>query len=262
MGEELKSHRHGATLVLTLSNPGLGNALGPAIYSRGLEILEHAAAANDIRSIVMCGEGSRFSAGGNLRRLQANRQEPKAVQVQSIERLHGWVSSIRAFPKPVIAAVEGAAAGAGFSLALACDLIVAAEDAIFLMAYSTIGLSPDGGASWSLSQRVPRQLASEWMMLGERISSQRLHSLGVVNQLATPGTALAVALDMAERINARAPNAMQSSKMLLNAAPEHSLAQQLDLECVHFVNNLHHPNAGIGIQAFLNRTKPEFQPLA
>ena len=98
------------------------------------------------------------------------------------------------------------------------------------------------------------------MMLGERISSQRLHALGVVNQLAAPGAALAKALDLADRINARAPNAMQSSKMLLNAAPGHSLAQQLDLERAHFVNNLHHPNAGIGIQAFLDRIKPQFQP--
>lgn len=260
MGEELKSHRHGATLVLTLSNPGLGNALGPAIYSRGMEILEQSAGVNDIRTIVIAGEGSRFSAGGNLLRLQANRQEPQEVQSQSIDRLHRWIAGIRACPKPVIAAVEGAAAGAGFSLALACDMIVASEDAIFVMAYSTIGLSPDGGASWALSQSVPRQLANEWMMLGERIGSQRLHALGVVNRLAAPGQALAHALDLAAQLNERAPNAMGSSKALLNAAAVNSLEVQLDLERTHFVKNLHHPNTGIGIQAFLDRKKPVFRP--
>lgn len=259
MSEELKVHRHGASLVLTLSNPELGNALGPGIYQRGGEILAQAAVADDILSVVVTGEGSRFSAGGNLHRLQANRQNPKEVQAQGIDLLHRWIMTIRAFPKPVIAAVEGAAAGAGFSLALACDLIVAAEDSVFVMAYSTIGLSPDGGASWALSQRVPRQLATEWLMLGERISAKRLQELGVVNQLAAPGSALAKALVLAGRINERAPNAMRSSKTLLNQAPGHSLQQQLDLEKSHFVNNLHHPNTGIGIQAFLDKKKPVFQ---
>jgi enoyl-CoA hydratase/carnithine racemase len=260
MSEELKVHQHGATLVLTLSNPGLGNALGPGIYQRGGEMLEQAAVAEDIRSVVVTGEGGRFSAGGNLHRLQSNRQNSKEVQAQGIELLHRWIMSIRAFPKPVIAAVEGAAAGAGFSLALACDLIVAAEDSVFLMAYSSIGLSPDGGATWALSQRVPQQLAAEWLMLGERISARRLHALGVVNQLAAPGSALDAALDLAERINERATNAMRSCKSLLNDAPRHSLQQQLDLEKNHFVNNLHHPNTGIGIQAFLDKKKPVFQP--
>lgn len=260
MGEELKSHRQGATLVLTLSNPGLGNALGPAIYSRGLEILEQSALAHDIRSIVITGEGGLFCAGGNLRRLQANRQQAPELQAQSIELLHRWITRITEYPKPVIAAVEGAAAGAGFSLALACDLIVAAQDAVFLMAYSSVGLSPDGGASWALSQRVPRQLASEWMMLGERISSQRLHAVGVVNRLAAPGETLACALALGQQLNERAPNALHSSKSLLNAAPGHSLQQQLEAEQSHFVRNLHHPNAGIGIEAFLDRQKPVFEP--
>ena len=95
----------------------------------------------------------------------------------------------------MIAAVEGAAAGAGFSLALACDLIVAADDAIFVMAYSNVALSPDGGASWSLSQALPRQLVSELLMSGERIGAARLHELGVVNRVALTGSALADALD-------------------------------------------------------------------
>ena len=93
------------------------------------------------------------------------------MQAQSIEGLHSWIEAIRTFPKPVIAAVEGAAAGAGFSLALACDFIVAADDAVFVMAYSNVALSPDGGASWSLSQALPRQLVSELLMGGERIGA-------------------------------------------------------------------------------------------
>src|SRR4051794_32593399 len=137
-----------------------------------------------------------------------------AAQVQMLEHLHQLVEAIRAFPKPVIAAVEGAAAGAGFSLALACDLIVAAEDAVFVMAYSNVGLSPDGGATWSLARALPRQLASELLLAGERIDARRLHALGVVNRVAAPGGALAETLALAEKLNNRAPNALASIKEL------------------------------------------------
>jgi enoyl-CoA hydratase/carnithine racemase len=169
------------------------------------------------------------------------------------------MEAIHTFPKPVIAAVEGAAAGAGFSLVLMCDLVVAARDSIFVMAYSSIALSPDGGGSWNLSQTLPRQLAAELMLLGERISAERLHDLGSVNRLVESGTALTQALDLAERINARAPNAMQSIKELINDAPTQSLHVHLTQERDHFVKNLHHANAGLGISAFLNKEKPIYK---
>src|SRR5665811_345570 len=92
--------------------------------------------SRDIRSVVITGEGAMFCAGGNLQRLQANRHEAPEVQAQSIEGLHNWIDSIRTYPKPVIAAVEGAAVGAGFSLALACDFVVTADNAVFAMSYS------------------------------------------------------------------------------------------------------------------------------
>jgi enoyl-CoA hydratase/carnithine racemase len=159
----------------------------------------------------------------------------------------------------VIAAVEGAAAGAGFSLALACDLIVAASDSVFVMAYSNLALSPDGGASWSLSQALPRQLASEMLLAGERMGADRLHELGVVNRIAAPGTALDEALVLAEKLNARAPNAMASIKELINEAAGATLTRHLDSERDHFVKNLHHANAGIGIAAFLARQTPDYE---
>jgi enoyl-CoA hydratase/carnithine racemase len=158
----------------------------------------------------------------------------------------------------VIAAVEGPAAGAGFSLALACDMIVAARNSVFVMAYSSIALSPDGGGSWSLSRAVPRQLATELLMCGERMGAERLQQLGVVNRLADAGQALRQALDLCEQINARAPNALASIKELLSDADTSSLNTQLARERDHFVKNLHHANAGIGISAFLNKQKPSY----
>lgn len=259
MTAELRSTFEGSTMVLTLSNPEHRNALGPEMYAAGIEALNAAESNPDVRAVVLTGEGEVFCAGGNLQRLQANRQKPPAVQAQSIEQLHTWVEAIRAFPKPVIAAVEGPAAGAGFSLALACDLIVAARNAVFVMAYSSVALSPDGGGSWSLARALPRQLVSELLMGGERIGAQRLQELGVVNRLCDAGQALALALQWAERLAARAPNALASIKELINDAGTHDLHQQLAAERDHFVRNLHHANGGIGIEAFLARQTPRYE---
>ena len=259
MTGQLKSAVHGQTLVLTLSNPTLRNALGPEMYTAGIEALNAAESNSEIRSVIITGEGANFCAGGNLQRLLANRKQAKEVQAQSIDGLHTWMEAIHTFPKPVIAAVEGAAAGAGFSLVLMCDLVVAARDSIFVMAYSSIALSPDGGGSWNLLQALPRQIAAELMLLGERISADRLHALGSINRLVESGTALTQALDLAERINARAPNAMQSIKELINDATNQSLHMHLAQERDHFVNNLHHANSGIGISAFLNKEKPIYK---
>jgi enoyl-CoA hydratase/carnithine racemase len=259
MTAELKSTSQGRTMVLTLSNPDHRNALAPEMYAAGIEALGVAESSPEVRSVVLTGEGPIFCAGGNLQRLQGNRQLPPEAQAESIEGLHSWIEAIRTFPKPVIAAVEGAAAGAGFSLALACDLIVAAEDAVFVMAYSGVALSPDGGGSWSLVRALPRQLASELLLGGERIGARRLHELGLVNRIAPKGNALDEALRMAERLNARAPNALASIKELIGEAEGATLNEQLARERDHFVKNLHHPNAGIGIAAFLSKQPPEYE---
>ena len=259
MTAAIKSTTHGQTMVLTISNPEYRNALGPEIYAAGVEALSVAESSAEVRSVVITGEGATFCAGGNLNRLLANRQQPPEVQAQSVEGLHTWIEAVRTFPKPVIAAVEGAAAGAGFSLALACDLIVAASDAVFVMAYSTVALSPDGGGSWSLARALPRQLATELLMCGERIGAQRLHELGVVNRVSLPGQATDDALALAAKLNARAPNALASIKELLNDAVHDPLSTNLASERDHFVRNLHHVNGGIGIAAFLAKQTPKYE---
>jgi enoyl-CoA hydratase/carnithine racemase len=259
MTAQLRGSSDGATLVLTISNPAFRNVLGPEIYAAGVEALNTAESSADVRSVIITGEGGLFSAGGNLQRLQDNRQKSPEHQAQSIEGFHNWIEAIRAFPKPVIAAVEGPAAGAGFSLALACDLIVAARNSVFVMAYSNIALSPDGGGTWSLTRLLPRQLATEMLLCGERISAERLHALGVINRLSEPGQAMSMALDLADNLNQRAPNILTSIKELISDADGSNLNHQLARERDHFVKNLHHPNAGIGIGAFLNQQKPTFE---
>ncbi len=261
-GGEIKASHIGEAAqikLLTLSNPSARNALSPAMYAAGIEALNHADSSHDVRAVIITGEGDTFCAGGNLQRLQYNRTQSPQMQADIIDGLHAWIEAIRACRKPVIAAVEGAGAGAGFSLALACDMIVASREAIFVMAYSTVGLSPDGGGSWQLARLLPRQLATELLLTGDRVSAERLHSLGVVNQLTDKGQALSVALQLAEKLATRAPNVLSSMKELIADAPEHSLAKHLSAERDAFVQNLHHANGGEGIAAFLDKRQPKFQ---
>jgi len=190
MTAELQSTSHGQTLVLTLRAPEARNALDGAICAAGIEALGVAERSDEVRSVVITGADGFFSAETSLERLQARRQQPAQAQAQSVELLHHWVEAVRTHTKPVIAAVEGLAEGAGFSLALACDLVVAARNAAFAMGGARLGLSPAGGASWSLPQSLARQMASEILLCGEHIAAPRLHALGLVNHLAEPGRAL------------------------------------------------------------------------
>jgi enoyl-CoA hydratase/carnithine racemase len=259
MGARLRVGGQDQTLVLTLSDPESRNALGPDIYAAGVEALNAAETNRDVRAVIITGEGNTFCAGGNLNRLLSNRQQEPQVQANSIEGFNTWIESLRNFPKPVIAAVEGAAAGAGASVALACDLLVAADDAFLVMAYANVGLSPDGGGAWSLARSLPRATLMQMLMLGERVGAKRLHELGVVSHLSAPGQALHEALRLAAQLTARAPNVMASLKDLANDATALSLNQHLQAEREHFVRNLHHANGGEGIQAFLDKRTPQYR---
>src|SRR5439155_3239640 len=169
------------------------------------------------------------------------------------------IEAIRDCPKPVIAAVDGAAAGAGFSLALACDMIVAGESAKFVMAYVKVGLTPDGGGSWFLAQALPRQLASEMLFEGKPVLAPRLQQHGLVNRVVPDGTALDAALDWAGELAELSPNAVERIKALLRDAPGNSLSQHFDVEKQSFVESLQHRDAQEGISAFLEKRKPRYK---
>jgi len=173
--------------------------------------------------------------------------------------LKDLVLAITDCPKPVIAAVEGFAAGAGASLALACDLLVAAEDAKLVMSYSRIGLSPDGGGSWQLARYLPRQLALKALWLATPLGAAELHAHGLVSQVSPKGRALEEALSMAAQLAKLAPNAVASVKKLAQSALRDDLAQHLDAEREHFIDNLFHVNGHEGPSAFLEKRSPQFR---
>jgi enoyl-CoA hydratase/carnithine racemase len=261
MAGELLTHRAGANndvLVLTLSNPGFRNALHPDMYAAGVEVLSTAGHSDEVRAIVLRGADNFFCAGGNLNRLQANRQLDPSVQRESIELLGSWVEALVACPKPIIASVEGAAAGAGLSLALACDMVVAADNAKFAAAYVKTALSPDGGGSWFASRLLPKNIAFEMLMLGDVLTATRLHQLGVVNSLSAAGQADATATALASRFAAGPQATLGRIKRLLSAAPHNDLATQLVQERESFVDSLFSADCGEGIDAFLNKRTAKF----
>lgn len=258
MAAELRIDRHGSTLVLTFSNPGFRNALGPGMYVACIEAFDDIASDASIRAVVLTGADGMFCAGGDLNRLLENRGQPPQVQADSIDNLHRMTRAITACTKPVVAAVEGYAAGAGMSLALACDMITAGTSARFVMAYVKVGLSPDGGGSWFATQGLPRQTAAEMMLEGGAWPAARLHALGVVNTLVDDGKALDAAFDHAERLAALSPHALGRIKQLIANAADASLEQHLLDERESFVACLHHPDGGEAIAAFLEKRAARF----
>lgn len=258
MPAELLTERRGPVLVLTLSDPATRNALSHSVIAAAIEALNVAEAEPELRCVLVRGANANFCAGGNLQGLLERRRAGPPAQVRMIEHLHQLIEALRVFPKPVIAAVEGAAAGAGFSLALACDLIVAADDARFILSHGRIGLSPDAGATWLLTQALPRALAQQIVWLAEPVTAQQLQAWGLIGWVVDRGQAVDEALRIADRLAAMAPNALASGKELVQQAGGRSLSQQLDAERDHFVANLFHANGAEGLNAFLEKRSPRF----
>lgn len=259
MSSDMLSERHGNVLVLTLSDPATRNTLSEQAINGGIEALATAESDATIRCVILRGDGGHFCAGGNINGLQQRRQAGPPAQASMLERLNQLVEAMRACPKPLIAAVEGAAAGAGFALALACDLIVAAQDARFVLSYARLGLTPDGGASWHLARALPRGLVQQMVWLADPVPATQLAQWGVVQQLAGNGEAFARALELAGRLAAMAPNALAGAKELVEQAPTRTLAEQLAAERDQFIRNLFDANGGEGLQAFLEKRAPSFR---
>lgn len=250
-----------AVRILINSNPSARNAITAELYGALSAALLDAAADPGIGAIVLLGDGGFFCAGGDLRQLATRRDLPPEQRRARIERLHDLIRAIRACPKPVIAAVEGGAAGAGFSLALACDMLVAARDAVFSVAYVKVGLTPDGGITAFLAQFLSRQVMTELCLTGERITGARLHQMGAVNRLTEPGQALAQALALAAAIGNGPANASARIKLLCQNAGHASFADQLDLEAQLMVESQGDAEAAEGIGAFFDKRAPDFVAL-
>lgn len=258
MVSEVQSHQDGGVVFLTLDGPSNRNAIGPDIYVAIRDAVVDAGNAPDICAVVLTGANDFFSSGGNINALKDSAKGPLSAVTSNTDKLNGMIRAIVDCPTPVIAAVEGGAAGAGVALALSCDFVVAAKEAKFTAAYVKVGLTPDGGVTYFLRHGMPRQLVNELCILGRPITAERLAEFGVVNELTEAGQVMDTATALAERIASGPTQAIQSIKHLVNAAEYNELSTHLWQEADRINRARFGPEAAEGLQAFLEKRKPDF----
>lgn len=249
----------GDRLVVVNANNSRRNALSEEYYAVLGAALKQASEPR-ITSVTLWGEGF-FCAGGDLNLLAKRSDLTEDQRRDRIDELHDLIRGIRACPKPVIAAVEGGAAGAGASLAFACDFIIAAAGSNFTAAYVKAGLVPDAGLSASLSALLPRAMVSEMLLLGQPVAAERLAELAAINAVVKVGQTRTQALALADKI-AKGPTAAQGQiKAMIAAAHDNSFNAQLDHERDAMAATIAAPEAQEGINSFLNKRQPDFTKL-
>ncbi|HWU23230.1 MAG TPA: enoyl-CoA hydratase-related protein [Nocardioides sp.] len=244
----------GAVRVITLNRPERKNAIDLPLRHELAEALEAADADAAVRVVVLTGADGAFCSGGDVSTMQRAPRHETTPRANAAQRV---VRAIWGTPKPVVAAVEGPAYGAGAALALACDRVVAASDAVFATTFTGVGLAGDMGIFASLPARVGVPRARQMLMLGGRVTAEEGHPYGLVDRLTAPGAALDAALEDAGRLAAGPPLALGVIKQMLSGEPRHPLAV-LDLEVRNQTTLWDTDDFAEGVAAFADKRRPVF----
>jgi len=239
-----------------------------AINSELVAALAHITAAlkdnTKVRAVVLQGEGDHFMAGGDIKKFEAmlaetsNKAELQSQFSSLIDDVHEVILNMRALDQPILASVKGAVAGAGVSMMLACDLVIAADDAFFTLAYCHLGVSPDGGSTYHLPRMVGLKRAFEIALLGDRFDANTAEHWGLINRV-VPATDLAnETLSLATRLANGPSHAHAHAKRLLNRSLHNSIETQLDDESVSFADCTTTNDFREGVSAFIGKRPPEF----
>lgn len=242
-------------VTVTLSRPHKKNAIDATMWTELHETFLDVAASQEARALVITGAGGDFCSGADLGDEAENDKH-------QLDRMHYFAEVAMALyhvPKPVIAKVRGIAAGAGFNLALGCDLIVAADTARFCQIFARRGLSIDFGGSWLLPRLVGLHKAKELALLADMVSAPDAERMGIVNRIVPDGDLDDFVADWAERLAAGPPLALQMTKRLLNDSFESSLDQALANESMAQSVNLASRDTREAILAFLEKRTPTFR---
>lgn len=251
----VRHERRGATTVLTVDQPERRNALSVALVGQLVAALDTAAATPDVRCVILTGAGDAFSGGGDLVDVAGQVADGEAwSRLRYMRAVQAAIRCIRESRLPVVALVDGPVYGAGWSLVLACDLVVATEGARFCQAFIRRDLIPDLGSAWLLPRTVGALIARELMLLGDEIPAQRALALGLVNRLAaTREAAEHEAHRLAERLGSVAPATMAMAKALIETSATSSLEASLRLEEHAQSIALGTPETTEAMRAFLDR---------
>lgn len=258
MDDVVLAQQNGNILTITLNRPDAYNALNLDMMATLAEVLASAAVDPRIQGIVLTGNGKAFCAGGDLKWINQQTEEPGSVLHRLAPQFHLSILEIRRMSKPVVAAINGIAAGGGFSLALACDFRVMAESAVLRQAYTSSGLSIDGGGSFALPRLVGLARAMEIMAFDQPIPSPQALEWGLVTRVVPDAEVVAGALGMLESLTASSLYSFAWSKKLMNDSFHRSLEEQLEWERQGISDCAAHPDGQEGIRAFAERRRPSF----
>lgn len=243
---------------ITLNRPSAGNALNVQL-ARDLDAaLGHCRQDNEIRAVLLSGAGANFCVGGDLKMFDSLGERLPEYIGEILRHLHPAISQIAEMRAPVIAVVQGAAAGGGMSLACACDLMVAAESARFTLAYTRIGLAMDGSSSYYLPRIVGLRRATELALTNRTLSAREALDWGLVTAVVADGELERAAEALAGRLAGGAPQALGGAKRLLHGSFGESLAAQMDHEQTMIQTLAGTDDGREGIGAFLAKRPPRF----
>jgi len=262
-GAPVRVERDGPVARIVLDRPDALNALDPAMVEGLAEATAEVARDAALRCLTVAGAGGHFMAGGDVKAFGRMLAEVPAEArperfAAMIERVHDTVRGLRALDVPVVAAVRGACAGFGLSLAMACDLTLAADDAVFALAYVHIAASPDGGATWHLPRLVGPKRAAEIALLGDRFDAAAAERLGLVNRVVAAASLDAEAEALARRLAAGPGAAIARTKALLRRSEGADFDAHLAAERDAFAASAGTADFAEGVAAFAEKRPPRF----
>jgi 2-(1,2-epoxy-1,2-dihydrophenyl)acetyl-CoA isomerase len=249
-----------ATLVM--NRPEARNALSMDMRAALADVLHDIERDESVRCVVLKGAGEHFMAGGDVKGMgESIKKSPAEIRKEFILRIHDLhpiMFAMRRMPKPIIASCQGAAAGAGVSMALACDLVIASEDAFFTLAYCRIGTSPDGSSSFHLPRAVGIKKAMEIALLGDRLDAQTAKDIGMIN-FVVPTAELEVETNaLAQRLAAGPTHVYGNTKALFYRSLESEFEAQLQAEAEYFSDCASRPDFREGVSAFIEKREAKF----
>ena len=252
----LKTETIDGVLKITLNRPDVLNSINRETALAFQEILDHAATNKEIRAVLLTGEGRGFCAGQDL----AEATDPSAkIDTFVREHYNPIVLKIRALEKPVVAAVNGVAAGAGANLAFCCDIVLAAHSAVFIQSFVNIGLIPDSGGTYFLPRIIGMQKAAALMFTGEKIMAEEAEKLGLIYKVVEEDKLAEEAWKLVSKL-AKMPTAgIGYTKRLLNETFNNNLSQQLEMEEAMQLKAGNTVDYAEGVRAFLEKRKPAFK---
>jgi 2-(1,2-epoxy-1,2-dihydrophenyl)acetyl-CoA isomerase len=252
---EVETSRDGAVLTITLNRPDVLNAFNTGMHRALTAALKEARDAS-VRAVVLTGAGRGFCVGQDLTEF---REAPGDIGSRLRDNYHPNIRALRALEKPVIAAVNGAAAGAGMSIACACDLRIAADSASFIPAFINIGLIPDSGGSYFVTRILGAARAFEWLASGKKLTAAEAHAWGLVSEVVESDALPARAAELAAQLADMPTRGIGMTKRLLDNAVDATLEEQLEREAQLQTAATKTEDFREGVAAFLEKRPPRFK---